>query len=76
MWSRRRVEQEDRTGVADVRALVVGHTPLGGPMALGNVIHIDTAGWCPQKGGFFTLLDLHSLLAHCITDDPAVAGKD
>lgn len=76
MWSRRRVEQEDRSGVADVRALVVGHTPLGGPMALGNVIHIDTAGWCPQKGGFFTLLDLHSLLAHCITDDPAVAGKD
>lgn len=76
MWSRRRVELEDRSGVADVRALVVGHTPMGGPMALGNVIHIDTAGWCPQKGGFFTLLDLHSLLAHCITDDPAVAGKD
>lgn len=50
--------------MTDVRAIVVGHTPMGGPMALGNVIHIDTAGWCPQKGGFFTLLDLHSLQAH------------
>ena len=64
MWSRRRVELEDSSGVTDVRALVVGHTPMGVPMALGNVIHIDTAGWCPQKGGFFTLLDLHSLQAH------------
>lgn len=64
MWSRRRVELEDRSGVTDVRALVVGHTPMGGPMALGNVIHIDTAGWCPTKGGFFTLLDLRSLQAH------------
>ena len=64
MWSRRRVELEDGSGVADVRALVVGHTPMGVPMALGNVIHIDTAGWCPHKGGFFTLLDLHSLQAH------------
>lgn len=64
MWSRRRVEQEDRTEVEGVHALVAGHTPMSSPVALGNVIHIDTAGWCPQKGGFFTLLDLHSLQAH------------
>lgn len=68
MWSRRRVELEDDSGVQDVRALVVGHTPLASPLALGNVLHIDTAGWCQKKGGFFTLLDLRSLQAHCITD--------
>lgn len=67
MWSRRRVELEDDSGVQDVRALVVGHTPLESPMMLGNVIHIDTAGWCPQKGGFFTLLNLHTLEPRCIT---------
>jgi serine/threonine protein phosphatase 1 len=66
MWSRRRVELEDRSGVDGVRAMVVGHTPIGEPMALGNVIHIDTAGWCPGKGGYFTLLDLQSLKAFCI----------
>ncbi|BDA17624.1 serine/threonine protein phosphatase [Aeromonas caviae] len=66
MWSRQRVEQGDDSGVPDVHALVVGHTPMSNPSALGNVIHIDTAGWCPQKGGFFTLLDLHSLQAHMI----------
>jgi len=64
MWSRRRVEQGDSSGVPDVHAIVVGHTPMSNPSALGNVIHIDTAGWCPQKGGFFTLLDLHSLQAY------------
>jgi serine/threonine protein phosphatase 1 len=71
MWSRRRVELEDRSGVDGVRALVVGHTPIGEPMALGNVIHIDTAGWCPQKGGYFTLLDLGTLQAHCIKTEKA-----
>jgi len=69
MWSRRRIELEDISGVEDVRALVVGHTPLKMPTALGNVIHIDTMGWRPQKGGFFTLLNLSSLQAHCITDE-------
>lgn len=64
MWSRRRVELEDGSGVEDVRVLVVGHTPLASPLSLGNVIHIDTAGWCPHKGGFFTFLNLNSLKAH------------
>ena len=64
MWSRRRVELGDKSGVPDVHALVVGHTPMSSPVALGNVIHIDTAGWCPQKGVAFTLLNLQSLQAH------------
>ena len=64
MWSRRRVENEDRTHVEGVRAVVVGHTPLSCPRKLGNVIHIDTAGWCPQKDGYFTFLELGPMTAH------------
>ncbi|MDU4249036.1 metallophosphoesterase [Pseudomonas sp.] len=61
MWSRSRIEQEDESGVADIRALIVGHTPLRKPVALGNVLHIDTMGWRPQDGGYFTLLNLETL---------------
>ncbi|WP_035486066.1 metallophosphoesterase [Geminicoccus roseus] len=59
MWSRARLERDDLEDVAGVRAVVVGHTPLAHPVALGNVYHIDTAGWLPQ--GRFTLLDLATL---------------
>ncbi|MNP86343.1 hypothetical protein D3C76_1865230 [compost metagenome] len=41
--------------------MVTGHTPLRQPVVLGNVYHIDTMGWRPQDGGYFTLLDLASL---------------
>lgn len=68
MWSRRRVELEDIGGVDGVRALVVGHTPLCRPQVLGNVIHIDTAGWQPKQGGYFTLLELGDMQAHLITE--------
>lgn len=61
MWSRRRVELEDPSGVTGLMALVVGHTPLERPIALGNVIHIDTMGWLPNKGGSFTLLELSTI---------------
>mgnify|MGYP002757928993 FL=1 len=61
MWSRSRIELGETDGVQGLRALVVGHTPLHKPAALGNVIHIDTMGWRPQDGGYFTLLDLASL---------------
>lgn len=61
LWSRDRIEDRDTRGVEDVRALVVGHTPVSAPLQLGNVFYIDTMGWRPQRGGKFTLLDLHSL---------------
>lgn len=61
MWSRSRVEAGDVTGVADIRAVVVGHTPLREPAALGNVIHIDTGGWMPDGNGHFTMLDLETM---------------
>ncbi|MNJ66123.1 hypothetical protein D3C77_621740 [compost metagenome] len=43
--------------------MVVGHTPLRQAATLGNVHYIDTMGWRPQDGGYFTLLDLHTLQA-------------
>lgn len=60
MWSRRRIDQMQKHGVDGLRALVVGHTPLLMPVSLGNVIHIDTAGWRPDRG-YFTLLNLETL---------------
>ncbi len=63
MWSRSRIEQGYVGGVKDVRAVVVGHTPLRQAAVLGNVFHIDTGGWFPDGSGHFTLLDLHTLQA-------------
>jgi len=60
-WSRKRITDRDESFVQNVRAVVVGHTPLRRPAVLGNVYHIDTAGW---MDGYFTLLDLRALLAH------------
>lgn len=60
MWSRKRMEQDDESVVEGVDYVIVGHTPLpGGPVRLGNVLHIDTAGW--HKSGRFTLLCMNTL---------------
>ncbi|MDB5777592.1 MAG: phosphoprotein phosphatase [Herbaspirillum sp.] len=61
-WSRARIESSWSGGVPDVRAVVVGHTPLLQFTSLGNVLYIDTGGWFPEnKGGNFTLLDAATL---------------
>lgn len=60
MWDRSRIEAGDTSGVADVRAVVVGHTPIARMTVLGNVWHIDTAGWHPNGHGF-TILDAATL---------------
>ncbi|UQS13010.1 metallophosphoesterase [Pseudomonas sp. HS6] len=57
-WSRQRITSENRDGVKNVRAVVVGHTPVRRTAILGNVYHIDTGGW---MDGHFTLLNLHTL---------------
>ncbi|WP_330565822.1 metallophosphoesterase [Pseudomonas yamanorum] len=57
-WSRKRITDENKGGVAGVRAVIVGHTPLRQPAILGNVYHIDTGGW---MDGHFTLLNLQTL---------------
>lgn len=59
MWSRRRVAEWNETGVADIVAVVVGHTTVEEPITLGNVHHIDTGGW--RSTGRFTLLRLDTL---------------
>lgn len=61
MWSRKRIEHGDDSTVAQIRAIVCGHTPVRQPVVLGNVYHIDTGGWLPDGSGHFTLLNLHTL---------------
>ncbi|MFZ4964711.1 MULTISPECIES: metallophosphoesterase [Pseudomonas] len=57
-WSRMRLKNRDTSGIREVRAVMVGHTPQHQPTVLGNVYHIDTAGW---GSGHFTLMELDTL---------------
>lgn len=57
-WSRDRITQLDDSMVDGVRAVVVGHTPMGRFTTLGNVLYIDTMGW---RGRDFTILDAATL---------------
>jgi len=61
IWSRERIQEEDQSGVPDIRALIVGHTPLKKPAILGNVHYIDTGGWL--RDGHFTVINLATLEA-------------
>lgn len=66
-WSRRRLQLDDDSRITGLRALIVGHTPLRRVKVLGNVWHIDTAGWA---SGHFSVLDLRSLTL--VTPTPRV----
>lgn len=57
-WSRDRIDWKVDELIQDVRAVVVGHTPLEHHTVLGNVHYIDTMGW---RGKRFTFLNLESL---------------
>lgn len=70
LWSRRRIQFGDRAIVPDLRAVVVGHTPIHHAEILGNVYHIDTGGWKHDGSGHFTLLELGSLKL-----TPAIPGS-
>ncbi|WGS52678.1 metallophosphoesterase [Paraburkholderia sp. D15] len=59
IWSRKRVQSHDRSGVSKVRAVIVGHTPLACATVLGNVYHIDTAS--RLRDGCFTFINLATL---------------
>jgi len=65
LWDRSRIETMNAEPVEGVRAVVVGHTPLKRVTVLGNVHHIDTAGW--RKRGHFTVFNLHTLEAASFT---------
>lgn len=58
IWSRTRIECTHTDHVEDVRAVVVGHTPMVNWTSLGNHFYIDTMGW---RGREFTLLDAATL---------------
>lgn len=60
-WSRERLQLRDYSGIPDLRAMIVGHTPLSAPEILGNVLHIDTGGWRSSGAGYFTLVELGTL---------------
>jgi serine/threonine protein phosphatase 1 len=58
VWSRSRIDYRDESGVEDIRAVIVGHTPVQRPVELGNVIYVDTGGWLGRE---FTILDAATL---------------
>lgn len=72
-WSRSRLKRNDRRGVDGVRAMIVGHTPLRVPKRLGNVYHIDTAGW---SEGYFSFVDLATLEVLPARSAPSGAAAD
>jgi serine/threonine protein phosphatase 1 len=60
IWSRERVESNDNSRVAGTDCVCVGHTPVDTPKLLGNVWHLDTAGWADD--GYFSVLKLDDLI--------------
>ncbi len=44
LWSRRRIEGRDHSGVAGIARVFLGHTPQFGAQQLGNCFFIDTGG--------------------------------
>lgn len=63
-WSRNRAQGVDLGAVADVRAVVVGHTPMDRHTTMDNVHFIDTGAWLPAHYGKrdFTILDAATLM--------------
>jgi serine/threonine protein phosphatase 1 len=60
LWSRSRIQGAGDGEVGDIRAVVVGHTPMDRMTSLGNVIYIDTGGWLSADRQF-TILDAATL---------------
>ena len=58
MWSRDRITQGFTEEVQEVRAVVVGHTPMQNWTSMGNVLYIDTGA---VFGREFTILDAATL---------------
>lgn len=59
LWARRRWQCQDLEPVEDVRAVIVGHTPVDAPAVLGNTHYIDTCAG--QEAGYLTLINLETL---------------
>jgi len=59
VWGRSRIKEEDTTPVANIDAVVTGHTIVGAPTTLGNVHYIDTGAFLT---GDLTLIDAREVL--------------
>lgn len=56
LWSRSRIQSQDRTPVDGVRTLYVGHSSVREVMQLGNTAYIDTG--CGYEGGKLSLVEI------------------
>jgi len=55
LWERDRIKFTKNSPIANIYAVFVGHTPVKQPVALGNVLYIDTGA---GKGGRFTIFNI------------------
>lgn len=58
LWSRDRINSGEAEEVDNIRAVVVGHTPMKHHIRLGDIVYIDTGA---VFGGHFTILDAATL---------------
>lgn len=49
LWSRRRIEEGITTPIDNIKAVVVGHTPVPEPLMLGNVRDIDVGSFFSRR---------------------------
>lgn len=63
MWGRKRFYHQDDSLVRGIKAVVVGHTPVGGEKrpVLGNTVYIDTGFW-HKKSALPQLLNSQEIL--------------
>lgn len=59
VWGRTRISRGDTSPIANIDAVIVGHTILENPKALGNVFYIDTGAF---HTGRLTLLDAREFI--------------
>lgn len=56
IWSRERITNRIDSPVANIRMVIVGHTPIQQPVSLGNVFYIDTGA---VFGRDFTIIQIN-----------------
>lgn len=64
IWGRTRYDRGFGLEIADVRAVVVGHTPVESIRWLANTLYIDTGAWLPDRfvaGAEFVIVDAATL---------------
>lgn len=63
-WARRRIASRDETRVANIDAVVVGHTILAGPTNLGNIRYIDLGAFSTRV---LHIEALHESVSHFVS---------